>query len=273
MCMKSWFSKNWLFVAVSLVIVLAVAVFTRCYLYAALPGEMERLVEPVHSILEDIGSATDEINASLDEVKEEQAAIKNELDSLKSDLDSARSEIVDIQEEIAVLEAAPPTIIREVVQASTPAASKPSVPAKPESEAPGVSQSKPEAKSEAPAPASTRGYSSTAEAEILRLTNQMRKDAGLGELTVDAKLSALARERAVEITELYSHTRPNGTTVSDLGYGENLVYRRSVSSAFTSWVESPSHLKNIMLSGVKRIGIGAYKADDGMIYFTQVFAY
>ena len=82
--------------------------------------------------------------------------------------------------------------------------------------------------------------------EIVQLTNAKRREAGLNELVVDSSLTSLALVRAEEIVTLQGHTRPDGTTLVDMGYGENCAYSRvSPQDAFDSWWTSSGHKANI----------------------------
>lgn len=68
--------------------------------------------------------------------------------------------------------------------------------------------------------------------DVLKLTNQERENLNLSPLTVSDGLTKAASVRAQEITEILSHTRPDGTncfTVFDevgktyWAYGENIA--------------------------------------------------
>ena len=61
---------------------------------------------------------------------------------------------------------------------------------------------------------------------VVSETNADRLKNGLDALRVDPALTAAARIRAQEITQKYSHTRPDGTrwaTVSSAAYGEHIA--------------------------------------------------
>ena len=68
--------------------------------------------------------------------------------------------------------------------------------------------------------------------EMLAKVNALRREQGVGELTLDEQCKNVSAIRVVEISSLYSHTRPDGrkssTTWDDLGYqwsgvGENIA--------------------------------------------------
>lgn len=108
--------------------------------------------------------------------------------------------------------------------------------------------------------------------EVIRLTNQERVKNGLEPLEVDEDLMELAKVRAVEIKEQYSHTRPDGTSVVDLGCGENCGRRYSVEEQIKGWMNSEGHRTNILLDRYHHIGAACYQAENGNLYWVQVFS-
>lgn len=108
--------------------------------------------------------------------------------------------------------------------------------------------------------------------EVIQLTNQEREKNGLPALEVDEDLMELARIRAVEIREKYSHTRPDGTTVVDLRCGENCGQDSSAARQVTAWMNSDGHRTNILLDRYHHIGAGCYQAPNGNLYWVQVFS-
>ena len=117
--------------------------------------------------------------------------------------------------------------------------------------------------------------------DIFELTNRQRALANLPELRLRRSLTRAADLRAVEITEYFSHTRPDGRgcfTVLDLFEvtyniaGENLAMgQRSAAEAVADWMDSPSHRDNILSPGFNHIGIGVAIDSEGVIYWTQMF--
>ena len=108
--------------------------------------------------------------------------------------------------------------------------------------------------------------------EVIRLTNEEREKKNLPALEVDEDLMELARIRAEETRELYSHTRPDGTTVVDLRCGENIGQRSSAAKQVTAWMNSDGHRTNILLDRYHHIGAGCYQAPNGNLYWVQVFS-
>ena len=82
----------------------------------------------------------------------------------------------------------------------------------------------------------------------------------------------LARVRAEEIREKYSHTRPDGTTVVDLRCGENCGQDASAAKQVAAWMDSEGHRTNILLDRYHHIGAACYQAENGNLYWVQVFS-
>ena len=108
--------------------------------------------------------------------------------------------------------------------------------------------------------------------EIIELTNAERESHGLAPLAIDQELMKLAQIRAEEVSKKYSHERPNGTTVVDLGCGENVGARATTEKQVESWMKSEGHRRNILLERYKVIGAGCFKAENGRIYWVEVFS-
>ena len=109
--------------------------------------------------------------------------------------------------------------------------------------------------------------------EVIRLTNQERENHELEPLEIDDDLMALAEIRAEEASIKYSHERPDGTRVSQMGYyGENLGAKASAEKQVASWMSSDGHRANILREGYHRIGVGCYLGGNGKRYWIQVFS-
>lgn len=121
----------------------------------------------------------------------------------------------------------------------------------------------------------------TYEEQVVALVNAERAKEGLPALTVDEKLQSAALARAKETVQLFSHTRPNGTScftilkeygISYRSAGENIAYgQRSPEEVVTGWMNSPGHRANIMNQNFTKIGIGYYQAPNGVKYWSQLF--
>lgn len=107
--------------------------------------------------------------------------------------------------------------------------------------------------------------------KVIELTNAERKSCGLAPLAIDEELMELAQIRAKEVSQKYSHERPDGTTVVTLGCGENVGARTTAEKQVNSWMNSEGHRRNILLDRYASIGAGCFKAENGRIYWVEVF--
>ena len=124
-------------------------------------------------------------------------------------------------------------------------------------------------------PAPQAGVQSQSAAEqLVAQVNAERAKAGLSTLRVDAELTRAAQVRAVEITQVFSHTRPDGTswsTVSARAYGENLAMgQRTVDKVMAAWLTSKGHRENLLRPGYGSIGVCCY-VYGGVTYWVQLF--
>lgn len=119
--------------------------------------------------------------------------------------------------------------------------------------------------------------------EVLRIVNVERMSEGLLPLTMFLAMQTAADIRALEITQSFSHTRPDGTdcfTVLDevgvdwCAVGENIAAGQPTPAAvMQSWMNSPGHRANILNSSFTHIGVG-YEYRQGTAYgayWVQVF--
>lgn len=117
--------------------------------------------------------------------------------------------------------------------------------------------------------------------EAYVITNNYRSLAGVSPLTLDSSLVEAASIRAREISNSFSHTRPNGsscfTVLSELGIsygtaGENIAAGYSSSqSVMEGWRSSSGHYQNIISSKFKKIGIGVNIVNN-QYYWVQIFS-
>lgn len=99
--------------------------------------------------------------------------------------------------------------------------------------------------------------------EIVRLVNQVRRENGVGYLTIDQRLMDAAQERA-ETLQTYHHTRAECETVIAHGYpygfGANITAFTSkvdvAQQAVTNWVNSSGHLQTMIAPSCDTIGVG-----------------
>ena len=118
---------------------------------------------------------------------------------------------------------------------------------------------------------------------IIDLTNQEREDAGLHTLTVDPNLCRIAELRALDMAEnhYFEHTSPSGETAFTMlhQYGIFYIYASeniacgTVSCARITelWMDSPSHRESILSDSYHQIGVGVVEADNGEMFWVQVF--
>lgn len=117
--------------------------------------------------------------------------------------------------------------------------------------------------------------------EVYEITNNYRSLVGVPSLTLDSSLVTAASIRAKEISDSFSHTRPNGsscfTVLSELGIsygtaGENIAAGYSSSqSVMEGWRSSSGHYQNIISSKFKKIGIGVNIVNN-QYYWVQIFS-
>ena len=117
--------------------------------------------------------------------------------------------------------------------------------------------------------------------EVYEITNNYRSLVGVPSLTLDSSLVEAANIRAKELSDSFSHTRPNGsscfTVLSELGIsygtaGENIAAGYSSSqSVMEGWRSSSGHYQNIISSKFKKIGIGVNIVNN-QYYWVQIFS-
>lgn len=117
--------------------------------------------------------------------------------------------------------------------------------------------------------------------EVYEITNNYRSLVGVSSLTLDSSLVEAASIRAKELSDSFSHTRPNGsscfTALSELGIsygtaGENIAAGYSSSqSVMEGWRSSSGHYQNIISSKFKKIGIGV-NIINNQYYWVQIFS-
>lgn len=113
--------------------------------------------------------------------------------------------------------------------------------------------------------------------EMLALVNAARKRAGLKPLRLSSDLDKAAQRHAEDMLArgYFAHKSPSGTTVRErsktAGYdwraiGENIAFGQvSVDEVMETWLESPSHRKNILSPAYSELGVGLAmgKGPDG----------
>lgn len=117
--------------------------------------------------------------------------------------------------------------------------------------------------------------------EVYEITNNYRSLVGVPSLTLDSFLMTAGNIRAKELSNSFSHTRPNGsscfTVLSELGIsygtaGENIAAGySSPQSVMEGWYSSSGHYQNIISSKFKKIGIGV-NIINNQYYWVQIFS-
>jgi uncharacterized protein YkwD len=126
-----------------------------------------------------------------------------------------------------------------------------------------------------------------AEQRAFEMVNAERRAGGAAPLIWDAELCLMARLHSENMARLgfFAHTSPDGTgmttraqAVGIRGWsemGENIAYNQGFDDpaafAVARWMQSTKHRENILNAGFTYAGLGIARADDGRIFFTQVF--
>ena len=111
--------------------------------------------------------------------------------------------------------------------------------------------------------------------EVFDAVNEERAKAGLPAVALDEELTEDAMQRAAELSLLYDHTRPDGTswkTASDKAVGENIAAGSSAPSAVMGqWMNSPDHKDNILDTSWGSMGVGCVRVGS-VTYWVQLFS-
>lgn len=135
-----------------------------------------------------------------------------------------------------------------------------------------------------PTPQETPTVSSVPEAtfelEVLRLTNIERINVGLKPLSYNSSLEEGAKIRSIEIIELFSHTRPDGSRFFTVfgpdfrfrNIGENLASGfRTPAQVVAAWMNSTSHRANILNANFEELAVASTRGEDGRVRWVQIF--
>lgn len=110
---------------------------------------------------------------------------------------------------------------------------------------------------------------------VVELVNEARAAQGMKALRMDSALTQAACVRAGELTQKFSHTRPDGSkwkTVSSKAYAENIARgQNTADKVVAAWLSSSTgHRENILHASYGSIGVCAYKY-NGVMYWVQLF--
>lgn len=124
------------------------------------------------------------------------------------------------------------------------------------------------------------------ERKTIEAVNDVRREHGLAALRPDGALSEVARSHSRDMATrgFFAHVTPEGKLPADrvlerglafTRFAENIQKSRGVpdpvSAAVESWMASPGHRAAILEAEYERTGVGVVLADDGILYFTQLF--
>lgn len=118
------------------------------------------------------------------------------------------------------------------------------------------------------------------EKEVVDLVNEIRREYGLSELTLNTELSAVARAKSLDMkdNQYFDHTSPTYGSPFDMmktfgisyrAAGENIAMGyRTPEAVVEGWMNSEGHRANILNSSFKEIGVGYVSSGN---YWTQMF--
>ena len=124
---------------------------------------------------------------------------------------------------------------------------------------------------------------SALEDEVIRLVNVERAKNGLPALTKNWEVARVARIKAQDMIDnkYFAHNSPvYGSPFNMMeNFGlrfssaaENIAYgQKTAAAVMQTWMNSPGHRANILSKTVTQIGVGAAKAANGTLYWTQMF--
>jgi uncharacterized protein YkwD len=117
--------------------------------------------------------------------------------------------------------------------------------------------------------------------------NAQRRTRGQQPLAWDAQLSRLARQHSENMarSDFFNHSTPGGMSMVDRArsqgirgwsaLGENIAYNQGYDdpAGFVAerWMVSSKHRDNLLNARWTRSAIGVAIAEDGRVFFTQVF--
>lgn len=114
--------------------------------------------------------------------------------------------------------------------------------------------------------------------------NEYRAQVGAAPVQLDYELCLMAEIRSIEMAEnsYFEHQRPNGdscfTVFKEFGYayyyvGENIARNYATADSVSAgWYNSSGHYANMTDTDFTNIGIGVAANEQGIRYWTQVFA-
>lgn len=105
-----------------------------------------------------------------------------------------------------------------------------------------------------------------AEQRVVERTNAERRRHGLRELQVDKSLMRSARRHTAWMTNARTLRHTSAAVAENIAMGQQNGHE-----AVNSWMNSSGHRANILSPSHTRIGVAAYTAADGTVYWCQQF--
>lgn len=121
------------------------------------------------------------------------------------------------------------------------------------------------------------------EQKVVELVNIERQKNGLSALTLDSKISNVARTKSKDMAanNYFAHQSPTygsaGSMLKQFGvnwsaWGENIASgQRTPEAVVSAWMNSEGHRANILSSNFSKIGVGYATNSNGTPYWTQMF--
>ncbi|MDR0839024.1 MAG: SafA/ExsA family spore coat assembly protein [Oscillospiraceae bacterium] len=121
------------------------------------------------------------------------------------------------------------------------------------------------------------------EQKVADIVNKRRAEAGLAPLKMNWELSRVARYKSQDMIDkrYFAHQSPTYGSPFNMmesfgmrfsAAGENIAYgQRTPEEVMQGWMNSPGHRANIMSNIYTQLGVGAAKASNGTLYWTQMF--
>ena len=111
--------------------------------------------------------------------------------------------------------------------------------------------------------------------EIIDAVNAERSAAGMQALSLRSDIEAASDARASEASNVWSHTRPDGTpwyTIDNRIFGENLAYGYdSASEVVDAWMHSDTHREVMLSEKFTGACVGVFTDENGVDYYAMEF--
>ena len=104
------------------------------------------------------------------------------------------------------------------------------------------------------------------EHQIVALTNAQRSRYGFQQLSIDPVLMSSARSHTAWMTRSRILRHTSRRVAENIAMGH-----RTTDMVVRAWMNSPGHRANLLGAGYTRIGVAAYTAPNGVIYWCQQF--